>query len=347
MQPEILLSNNREEKIINMRGLYRWTIAAVIMVMALSVLLVGCGHNTVAKVNGHDISRDEYITGLEQAPLPGAQGQTVEAGMAVLNQLIRDELTMELAASKKVSPTEKQINDRIADLKKRQPNLNQILKERGITPERLHKIIAVQQATFNLQTRGVTVPDKDVKEFYDTRQELFTLPKTVDGAIIMAKDKATADKAISMLKEHISVDTVARSIASKSAPQGGAPQPFSVVNGKESNLLTSCFGPSAKDVQAKILNTPEGSSTEAIQVKQGPFLIFQVTHVSPLKVLPFSDVEYGIRTQLMQQKGAAQGIDAESDLQKFRDSAKLDISIERYKKALLQKSAATGAPPTN
>ena len=71
---------NREENITSMRGTHKKMLVAMIAVVALASLVVGCGQNTVAKVNGVKITRQQYDKKLERVTVPSMTGQQQEAG---------------------------------------------------------------------------------------------------------------------------------------------------------------------------------------------------------------------------------------------------------------------------
>ncbi len=288
----------------------------------MAAFVAGCGQNAVAKVNGRKITRKEYYDALERLPYADqAQGgQTTEAGALVLNRLITEELLLRMADKDKVAPTEDQIKERIAQAMK-QPNFAANMKNNGITKEVLKERMRVEQAAFNLQTKGVTVTDDEVKKIYKANlTTAFTIPEQVSLAGIFVPTKAEADKAINLLKQGVEFGTVARTMSKhESAKQDGRLLP----------LPRGAKGiPTA--VQDVLFSTPKGQWTKPMDAG-GMWVIFQVIQHMPQKVQKLEDVQSTIRDRMMLQKGMMKNTNLNEELAKFRETAKVDVMIERYK----------------
>ncbi len=297
----------------------------VVAMFALATFVVGCGRDSVAKVNGHRITRQEYYTRLERVQLPSPKGGQQEAGATVLQRLIDEELVLELAEKEKVSPTEAQIKER-DDQAKKQPELAKNLKTSGLTKEQFKQMLRVEQAAFNLQTIGVTVSDKEIKDFYDKyKQNLFTRPEHAFLSIIVVKTKADVDKAMKMLGDNVDFGTVARSMSidKTTASKDGR---------LDKAMIRGDHGVPAA-IQSVVFNTPAGKYTKPIQVG-GSFLICKVMERRTATTQKFDDVKYQIRQQLMVQKGVQKRVNLSEDMAKFRDNAKINVDIERYKTLL-------------
>jgi parvulin-like peptidyl-prolyl isomerase len=241
--------------------------------------------------------------------------------------MILEELVLGLAKEKNVEPTDAQVKERIAEQKKSQPNLAEKLKDMGITEEQFEQLIKVQEAAFNLKTRGVKVTDQEIKDYYEkNKKETFTDREKADVSLILAKSKADADIAVGMLNKGIAFDSVVQQYSVGPKANGGhLPEPVKREVGGP--------GPS-KEMQDAIFSTKDGKITKPIPVGNGTYAIFQVNKVTPAITKSFEDVKSEIKRTLLDQKGSQKN-NIEADLAKYREDAKIDIGISRYKETFL------------
>ena len=226
----------------------------------LSTLVVGCGRGTVAKINGRKITRQEYYDRLErmQSADP-ATGQPVEAGALVLQRLVNEELIVRLAEKESVPPTEGQIQERIAQAMK-QPGFATSMKQNGMTKDQLRELMRVEQAAFNLQTKGVKVTPAEVKQFYDkNKATVFTTPERVHLQGIFTDSKADMDKVVSMLKSGVEFGVVARTMSKHDSAK---------VDGRLAPLDRGARG-IPESVQKIIFGTPRDKATPPVSTGSG------------------------------------------------------------------------------
>lgn len=310
---------------------------AIVLILAAAVVaifLTGCGNSTVAKVDGRKISRQEYYNRLERMPMPTQQNVPVEAGMMVLRDLINEELLLKLAEKEKVAPTDAQVNERYAEMQK-QPQFQQKMKESGLTKDQAKDLVRILQAHFNLVTRGITVPDKEVKEFYDKNKKIhFTVPENAEVRAIFCESKADADKAMAMLKKNVEFATVASQLSSDPVSKERGGRLARPVYKNDPQL------PEA--VWKKVLATEKGKNTGPISDTSGN-AIFEVIRHNKEKTQKFEEVKFMIWENLMREKGMRKW-DVDTELAKFRETAEIKIMIDRYKEQLLPKEGGPGIP---
>lgn len=310
-----------------MSSIQKKVLLAIGAAFLVTTFTVGCGRGTVATVNGRKITRQEYYDRLERLPYRDPNtGQPMEAGALVLQRLINEELILRLAESKNVPPTDQQVNDRLAQASK-QPGFSANMKASGVTKDQLKELMRIEQAAFNLQTKDVKVSEADVKKYYDQNKETqFTIPEQVNLAGIFVNSKAEADKAMGLLKSGVDFATVASSLSKDpvSAKQGGRLRP--IARG-DRNI------PEA--IQKIIFATPRGKYTNPIPSGGNTYVIFQVLQHRQKRTQSFADVSTPIRERMMVAKGMAKNPALNQDLEKFRESAKVDVGIDRYKKMLV------------
>lgn len=322
-----------------MRNAPRAALLTLTAATALAAFVTGCGNNSVATVDGVKISKQEYYDRLEQQPA-GRDPQTqksIEAGAVVLQQMVNEKLILRLAEKGKVSPTEAQVKERLDQLKKSTPNFSKRLEEIGITKDQLDREIRIQQAAFNLQTKGMKVADDKVKEHYDKNKDVeFTEPESANVAAIFVKDKADADKAIGLLKQSVTFDSVARtySMDKVSAADGGILK----------SPIVKQAGPS-QEPQDTIMQTKVGEITKAIPLPNGQgYAIFKILKHNDKRVKPLSEVEFSIREKLLTDLGSKKNPPIKEQLDKFRKETTVTVEIAKYKDFLNPKKSAGGLP---
>ena len=297
-------------------------LAAVAAVLSSS--LAGCGRSTVGKVNGRKISRQEYHTRLERMPL-GRGDQQVEAGMVVLGELIDEELWLRLAEKEKVAPTDSQVEKRYKEMQKL-PWFTARLKAFGITKEQAKDLLRVEQAKFNLQTRGVKVPDKDVTDFYERQKKTqFTIPEHAEVAAIFCEAKETLDRVMSLLEQGVEFGVVARQWSSDTESKKR--------DGRLARAIYRGDTQVPKEVQDEVLRTKRGQYTTPMRDANG-YVIFQVLNHRKQRTQKHAEVKYAIWEGLMGDKGAKKW-NMEEEFTKFREKADIKVGIDRYKERLL------------
>lgn len=159
--------------------------------------------DAVASVNGASISRSDYYHRMEFLPdmgtLVGTQYVQVPPGLMTLDDLITEQLILQLAKKKGVSPTDSQVDDAMRKAMAANPMLEKDWVASGRTDEDLKANFRLQVARFNILTAGVIVTDTEVAKEYKDNPDRYTLPKRVHlRAIVLGSqdDEAAVDKAL-------------------------------------------------------------------------------------------------------------------------------------------------------
>lgn len=289
-------------------------IAGLLAAMVLS----GCGRSNFITINGEKITKDQYYKRLEQSTINGQQ-----AGSLVLQQLVQEELILQLAKDKGVSPTDEQINKKI-DLAKKEGNLGARLQQMGITIDDFKAQLKPRQAQINIITKGIKIPDADVKKFYDTNEKtLFTRPETVDPAVIVCNSKDRLDKVQAQLKKGTDFTSVAMKLSEDPTGQAGGrlgPLARNIPN-VPPQLLDAAFKLKVNEVSEPVMIHPPGKITKWVFIK--------LLDRKPARTTSFADAKDQIREQLALQKGSQQ-VNLMQLLEKKREKSKIELP-ERYK----------------
>ncbi|HEX3032734.1 MAG TPA: SurA N-terminal domain-containing protein, partial [Bacillota bacterium] len=168
----------------------KWVKAtSLLMVAVLAIGLSGCGkkpgEEAVATVNGEDITRaqlDKRITKLMEVyksqgqnfDLNSPENKVMKQGIEsqILEGMIKEKLLLQEADKQGVMPSETDINKQVTDIKKRFTDDKQFkdaLTKFGMDEESFLdwvKQSLASKALFDKVTKGVTVTEADIKNYY-------------------------------------------------------------------------------------------------------------------------------------------------------------------------------------
>jgi SurA N-terminal domain/PPIC-type PPIASE domain len=170
---------------ISWSGLSALTVAAA--------LTAGCGEKPFAKVNGQVITKDEYISALEQTlAVTGPNGAVpVPAGRLVLEQLIGRKIILAEAAAQGVVPTDDDVNKaflyRKEMLEQSQPGktFEEELQKQGTTPEAFKENLRAELAEVAVLIKQLNIGNDKVTQYYNDHKEEFGLPARVQLRLVL------------------------------------------------------------------------------------------------------------------------------------------------------------------
>ena len=303
----------------------RLAIAAAAGLM-VALVLSGCGRGTFATVNGEKITKDEFYRKVERAPTPDGRGGFGQAGPVTLEQMIIDKLWEQLAKEKGVSPTEQQINKRI-EFEKKYENLAAVLGRQGITLDEHKKDLRAQLARINVITKGINVPEKDIREAYDRSKDKqpITRPEQVKiGAIICAAE-SNAKKAYDRIKQGIDFSTVASTMsedATTRREKGVLGWVWRGQPGVPPILIDAAFKLKVNDISQPLAIEENGKVVQ--------WVILKALDRRPKTVVSFADMKDQIREALAIAKARRQ-TDFNAMLDAKLKKSKIRIYSDRYK----------------
>ncbi|MCE5322025.1 peptidyl-prolyl cis-trans isomerase [bacterium] len=302
----------------------RFSLIAIVVLAILSTLLAGCGRKGLVKINGEKVSKDEFYSRLEQVPVQTQQG-TKMAGQYVIEQIIGEKLIQGLAEKEGVAPTSQQIDKKITAIKKESGgDLAKVLAQRSMTMDDLKKQLTIQQALVNVVSKGVTVPDADVKKAYEqalaAKNSPFKRPAQVFVSVIINSDKKAVDKAYKMISSGTDFTTVAL-------------QTNDIPMLKQSQGKLGWVGKEDKQFGDQIRNFAFSSETGKFSKPfedGGKWVIVRAERKRPQRIQKYNDVKDMIREQIAVAKGSQTGTFRE-DMQKFTKESDIVVNAERYK----------------
>jgi parvulin-like peptidyl-prolyl isomerase len=184
--------------------------------LLLGALVAGCGggggasclgSQDVAVVGKTHISKSDYDALLAQAkrslgktfPKQGtAEYESIKSKAVTL--LVQQAERAERASSEGIAVTDKQVSQRLAQIKKRyfkssEAKYEKQLKQQHLTDEQVRNDIRAQliyEAIVNKITKGLKVSDSEVHDYYIAHPQLYSKAQTRDVRHILVKNKALA-----------------------------------------------------------------------------------------------------------------------------------------------------------
>ncbi|HOP79229.1 MAG TPA: peptidyl-prolyl cis-trans isomerase [Armatimonadota bacterium] len=287
-----------------------------------ALVLSGCGRDggTFVSINGEKISKDEFYNRLEKTPIPGSN---VPIGQYVLDQMIDEKLIVQMAKEKKVEPTEAQIKRQLDRIKK-DGKLSKLLNQRQITIEEYKKELYVRQAEINIVSKGVKIPDKDVKAFYDEKKStLYTKPETVEIGAVVCKTEEKIKKADQQIKGGTEFSTVAMNLSDDEIAKRSGGKLGPVWRGRAGVpdiLVDAAFK----------LKVGQCSEPFKVTTQDGPsWVIVKALDRKSEVVQPYNEVKDSIHEMLAFNEGQKR-TDVTNLIAKRRESAKIDIKDKKY-----------------
>jgi len=271
--------------------------------------------DTVAMVEGTPITREMLDRGVEQRRAQmAAQGQQIgpnqvsELEKRVLEELINGEILYLESVKKGITVTDTEVNDQWTRFKSQFPDketFDRELKTRGLSEsiikEQMRRRMQVQKYVTSEFIPKISVPDTEIRAFYDENKQLFQEPETVKASHILikvdtdAKEEADAEafKRIQALKKKLDAGEDFAALA-KAESEG----PSSVRGG---SLGYFRRGQMVKPFENKAFSLKKGEISDPVRTRFGYHLIL-VEDKKPAGTIPYEESKDRIRQVLTQQK---------------------------------------------
>jgi foldase protein PrsA len=174
-----------------------WIIVSAVLAILLVVVLIkppfGASNETVATVNGVNISKDRLYDEL-----------VVAGGKATLDNLITQELIAQEAKAASVTVTDADVDSEIALIKKSfgsDEEFTATLAQYNMTLESLKKDTKINLTIRKILEPKTDVTDEEMKQFYDTNKESLGTPAQIQASHILVATKEEADAILAELKQ--------------------------------------------------------------------------------------------------------------------------------------------------
>lgn len=288
----------------------------VLLLVLVALVAAGCGSDgeesvpadAVAVVDGAEVPKAEFdaLMGQARSSYEAQKREFPKAGtpeyatlrnqaVAFLVQRVQFEQQAEELG---VEVTEKQVADRLAQIKKQyfggdEKKYVAQLRQQGLSEGQVKRDIRaqlLQEALFKKVTEGVRVSEREVEAYYGKNKGQYGQPESREVRHILVASRAKAQRLYAQLKGGADFAALARrhSTDPGSKDQGGK--------------LTVSKGQTVPEFDRTAFLLPRGSLSRPVKTQYGWHLIEAVSAVRPAKTTPLSEVRESIRQQLLQTK---------------------------------------------
>jgi foldase protein PrsA len=289
-------------------------IASLLVVLA-ALAAAGCGgggsskvpSDAVAVVGNHTITKAEFDVALNRTkrgykqqhrafPKAGTT-QFQQIQQSVLSFLVQTQELEQKAKQLGVEVTDKQINDRLGQIRKQlggEKALEKQAKANGLTLQDVRDVVIrpqlLSEGIYNKVTSSVKVSDKDVTSYYKSHQSIYRQPESRDVRHILVSNRALANTLYNRIKAGADFAKLAKKYSKDpgSAAQGGK---LTIVKGQTAGPF---------DQTAFLLS--KGQVSRPIKTQYGWHIIQALSDVKPPKTTPLKDVKAAIQQQLVGQR---------------------------------------------
>ena len=281
----------------------------------LALLAAGCGGGSesvpadaVAVVDGDEVAKSDYDALITQArksytnqkrdfPKAGTPEFQTLKNQAV-SFLVQREQFEQQAAELDVEVTDKQVEERLEQIKKQyfsgdSKKYEEQLKDQGLSDRQVRADIRAQlvsEKIFNAVTKDVKVSDADVQAYYEKNEEQFSTPESREVRHILVKTRALAEQ----LAAELQAGADFAALAKKHSTDTGS---------KESGgKLTITRGQTVAPFDKQAFALAKNEVSAPVKTEFGFHLIEPLSEVKKAAKAPLKEVRDSIRQQLLQTK---------------------------------------------
>lgn len=294
----------------------RFFIKLTLPALLAAVLVAGCGgggsssvsSGDVAVVGGTHITQGQFDSLIAQQkqsagssfPKQGTAEYESEKSK-IVTALVQQAMRTERAKQYGIVVTDKQVNDRLDQLKKQYFNNDQKkyeaqLKKQHLTDSEVRDDIRTQlvnEALVKKITAAVKVSDADVHDYYLKNSQQYAKPQSRDLRHVLVKTQALADRVYAQLKS--GNDKTWCTVAKKYSQDPGSKNNCGKLTVSKGQTVPA-FDKVAFSEKTNVVHAPIHDKT------YGWFVIEPLSDVHPRQVTPEKQVKASIKSQLEQQQ---------------------------------------------
>ena len=293
----------------------RMKLILVSLLAALALVGTACGGDSeevpadaIAVVDGNSIDKGEFDALISQAkksyelqkrdfPKVGSPEYNTLKNQAVQFLVQREQFEIK-ADELDVEVTDKQVDDRLAQIKKQyfqgsDKKYRDQLKQQGLTEESVKRDIRaqlVQEGIFKKVTDDIKVTDKEIQDYYNKNKAQYGTPEQREVRHILVPTKKQADSIYDQLQGGGDFAALAKKFSKDpaSASQGGK--------------LTIARGQTVAPFDHTAFLLKEGQVSRPVKTQYGYHIIEPIGEIKPAETTALSKVKESIRQQLLQTK---------------------------------------------
>lgn len=289
-----------------------FAVPLVAMVAVLSLIANGLLYmrystsRPLVTVGGDAISKKQYQDQLEN-----------QVGQAVLSKMVLEKLVTQAAAKAGVMPTGKDVDDRIAAIQRRAPQLLTPYQGDPAKMAEFKQDLSTNIALENLRIKDVKLTSTETVAYYAKHQAEFALPQQVKTTTVVTQNTMNASTATDLLKQHTPTDVIARQ------------QGLHVVGVNGYNPSLDSLSPALKQQINDFVRLAKTGDVRTFHVagpNGGVYLTFLVASSSSASVPPLSQIQSQVERAARLERAPSQA----EELAHLYQSAKPVFSADKY-----------------
>jgi peptidyl-prolyl cis-trans isomerase C len=323
-----------------MRNKWVWVLAAVVLCLLVVLLALpivkGPPGNRVAVVDGSIITKadfDREVIHVKQRLMntgkPLSDSQVAKLKTEVLEQLINRELLYQESQRKGIRVGEAEVNEKLEAMKKNFPSeadFANVLRDANLSEvevkSKIERGLAIDELITEKFVEKVTLPQDEVKAYYESNPESFKQPEQVRASHILIKvgpeearsTRTAARKKIEKIQQKLrkGEDFAALAEEFSQCPSGS----------KGGDLGYFSRGQMTKPFEDAAFTLMPGEISDIVETRFGYHLI-KVQDKTPETVMAFDDIKDGLKRYLTQQK-------VQKEIVLYVQKLKEQARVERY-----------------
>lgn len=325
--------------------------AIIVGLAVVAAALSGCGPKTVAKVNSDTITEEQFQSRLRDVDAyelsNSAQGGgPAKAAEFALQAMITDRVVLQLAESKKASPTDAQVADYIKFTNKFPSAAGRLAADPFRSDEAKKREARMQVAIRNIAMAPLGIKPADIEAQYKLMLPQLQEPAQLHLRVINNSSEANAAAVLKQLAAGISFETVAMKSSEDSVTRdkkgdiGFVPIP-QLPPGADKLLAPLKDGEYTKTALKVMMSAQARPGAPATPAAR--YLVMQVVERKPGRTVPLDEVRPFVETSLLQVKDPNALQRVGQTVQEFMQKADISVSLAGYED-VAQKIKQSGAP---
>lgn len=242
----------------------RRCIVAAACLLAAGVALGATVPEVVARVNGEEITKDEFVDALVSS---GAAGQ-------VLEQLVLEKVVRQYAEKEGIEFPQERYDRALAEFMMRFPSeeaMYDILRQRHTSIESVKRQLRTQALLEEMAARDVTISDEEIAEYFEKNKRYLRAPEKWRVRLIQMDDKEKAEE----LKDRLRAGEIDFAEAAKQYSIHPSAQ-----NGGDIGFVDENTEWLHKTLRARMSILGPGIVSDVVEIPQGYFIFLIEEKVS-------------------------------------------------------------------
>ena len=279
----------------------------LVLVLVAVMLATGCtntGQKTLVTVNGDEIKESDLAKRLDVLGFIYQMNIDRELyGEEILEQLIEEQMLMQKVAENEVTVDSEEITHQYDEFMSMlamsygsEESMEAELKKANLKTDDFQELITrltTISALIDKITEDVTVPDGEVRNYYDDNPDEFTTPESIRASHILVKDEALAAQILEKLNQGEDFAALAKEHSVDEANKN---------NGGDLGYFT--YGDMVLEFEQAAFALDINEISEVVVTEFG-YHIIKLTDYMSEKMLTFEEAEDLVRQRLIGQKQEA------------------------------------------